>query len=578
MAALITEDGQNRLQDAIQEKLRELGIDNDVLAQFVAVMVCNGKTRPQVEEELSTIVGDEMDVSGFCGWLFASMGPILSGQSPSVVGPGVKTEDGMDTHGPQTVNFNFDSSHATPIPVDISDSRSSAPRRFRQNRLLDMAIESAARDTGAGASVFAVAGAVNPSYRPAGRPGARVSPQPALIQAQMGGAFDESQGVINWDDSEMPIDGEFPPVPGSGPIRGRGQPTRQQPYPQPIVGAAAKGIKTPGPPPPANPLPRQDVDQLVNEPATTFTVTLNGQVIEERVETKPVRCSYWPQCKNGAQCRFWHPVELCPQWPNCPYSDSQCLYIHPAKSSIQRQNQPSVASVTAGTPGAKRGGAAYQPPRAFPNKTLNTTANTGDLAASASSGAPVSGVIPSPTLQDCMYGANCARADCKFFHPSPSAITLPRAGVGRVPMTDPRRAARCKYFPACENPDCGFYHPSPAAAKSGGPRVAGASTVDDSLMIDVDGDGALSGSIGSSSSAGLTGARSPMNGKIPVACKFVPFCTRPNCAFEHKPEVLEKLEAEKRNGAATADRKFAAEQVEERVPVAKVEGEDTVMA
>ncbi|KXS10811.1 hypothetical protein M427DRAFT_462037 [Gonapodya prolifera JEL478] len=559
-SVVINEVGQTKLQEAVQLKLQELGIENDVLAQFVAVMVCNGKSRQQVEEELGTIVGDEMDVSGFCGWLFANVSTILAG-----IEGFVKTED-VET-GQQTVSFTgFD--QTAPIPVEMSDSRS-GPRRLRQNRLLDIAIESAARDTGAGASAFGAIGSGPVGYHPSSRPGARLSPP--------GG---NGQGVISWEDdgSEMVTDAEFP-IPGSGPIRGRPQPARAgQPYPQPLAaGAAKQPIKTPGPPPPPNPLPRQDLGQLVSEPATTFTVTLNGQVIEERVESKPVRCGYWPQCKKGAECRFWHPVELCPQWPNCPYNDAQCLYIHPSRTSIQRQNQPGAPPTAPAV--AKRVAAAaatFQTPRVFPNKTLNNTTPAapvpGGAPSPATSGATAGGVIPSLTMQDCHYAANCTRADCKFYHPSPSAIVLPRAGLGRIAPTDPRRAARCKFYPLCENPDCGFYHPSPAAAAA---RVNGAaaatSSADDAMMADAEGDAGL-GASGSSAGA-LAGARSPQNGKIPVPCKFLPFCTKPNCPFEHRAELVAALEAGKR-----ADRKFAANEVEEKVPVPKSEGEDTVMA
>lgn len=40
------------------------------------------------------------------------------------------------------------------------------------------------------------------------------------------------------------------------------------------------------------------------------------------------RCSKWPDCPFGDQCRYIHPAEMCNNWPHCPFGTS-CFYIHP---------------------------------------------------------------------------------------------------------------------------------------------------------------------------------------------------------------------------------------------------------
>jgi len=41
-----------------------------------------------------------------------------------------------------------------------------------------------------------------------------------------------------------------------------------------------------------------------------------------------IRCKYWPTCKRGDACVYFHPIEQCANWPNCSFG-SECWYIHP---------------------------------------------------------------------------------------------------------------------------------------------------------------------------------------------------------------------------------------------------------
>lgn len=40
------------------------------------------------------------------------------------------------------------------------------------------------------------------------------------------------------------------------------------------------------------------------------------------------KCQFWPHCKKGDECKFYHPTEPCKFYPNCR-SGERCRFIHP---------------------------------------------------------------------------------------------------------------------------------------------------------------------------------------------------------------------------------------------------------
>ncbi|KAK9870253.1 hypothetical protein WA026_006339 [Henosepilachna vigintioctopunctata] len=41
------------------------------------------------------------------------------------------------------------------------------------------------------------------------------------------------------------------------------------------------------------------------------------------------KCKYFPQCRNGENCEFYHPSRNCEQFPYCKFGE-KCLYLHPS--------------------------------------------------------------------------------------------------------------------------------------------------------------------------------------------------------------------------------------------------------
>lgn len=95
--------------------------------------------------------------------------------------------------------------------------------------------------------------------------------------------------------------------------------------------------------------------------------------------SKLVECHYWPNCRNGSQCPFYHPSPydsanntICHNFPSCVYGD-QCRFVHPR-------------------PECKFG---------LKCKKLNCEFNH------SHAGVP------------CKFGNSCRRADCGFAHDAP---------------------------------------------------------------------------------------------------------------------------------------------------------------
>ncbi|KAN0033559.1 hypothetical protein ACTFIV_000020 [Dictyostelium citrinum] len=163
---------------------------------------------------------------------------------------------------------------------------------------------------------------------------------------------------------------------------------------------------------------------------------------------KKERCSYWPLCRNAEDCIYYHPTTQCLLFPNCTYGD-KCLYIHPSipcKYGVNCKNvdcvynhpQRPAASVAAppamseipcrngfACPNKKTGCGFYHPP---PACKFGTTCNMGK-ACPFGHGKPclysLNCVTPNCTfahhsteqpIPDCKYGKDCTNPKCKFNH------------------------------------------------------------------------------------------------------------------------------------------------------------------
>ncbi|KAG0010130.1 hypothetical protein BGZ80_001760 [Entomortierella chlamydospora] len=200
------------------------------------------------------------------------------------------------------------------------------------------------------------------------------------------------------------------------------------------------------------------------------------------------RCRFWPNCSQGEACQYWHPRELCADFPNCSKTSDTCLYIHPLAEPTAEQVAAAARQVLM---------------QSMRNNTNNKNVNgSGEGEAKT----PVLNALQmpfalgsQPSAQDCKFGARCTRPDCKFRHPQKEA--------------NPQQQ-QCRFFPHCTKPNCPFFHPPY------GEQLA------DSAMDET-------GAPVSTSAPGVSMNGEGLVNRLPTPCRFGDQCTRPGCHFTH---------------------------------------------
>ncbi|KAI9288376.1 hypothetical protein BC943DRAFT_316385 [Umbelopsis sp. AD052] len=156
---------------------------------------------------------------------------------------------------------------------------------------------------------------------------------------------------------------------------------------------------------------------LDDKPSVFDRLGSHREVEEQKERKERVRCTFWPNCKKGDECPFWHPRTLCRDFPNCPKAANECLYVHPeiAKSEDAKPNCRYWPNCT-------------NPRCPYPHPLGNAKANKRN---------------PTP----CRDGDNCTRPGCHFTHPRDNLSAS---------------STLCRFGPNCQRyPDCPFEHPIP---------------------------------------------------------------------------------------------------------------------
>ncbi|KAI9480685.1 MAG: hypothetical protein EXX96DRAFT_563761 [Benjaminiella poitrasii] len=158
---------------------------------------------------------------------------------------------------------------------------------------------------------------------------------------------------------------------------------------------------------------------------------------ETKTNTKTERCKYWPACKNGDDCIYFHPTTVCPDFPNCPKKATECMFVHPEASIKQPVMMQQSAMMTklpipckffpyCSNPMCPYMHPMMAPQQAYFMQSQSSFGNTG-----------VRGQIP------CKNGDACTRPNCYFLHP-------------RDP--NPFADIVCKYDGVCTRPNCLYKH------------------------------------------------------------------------------------------------------------------------
>lgn len=182
-------------------------------------------------------------------------------------------------------------------------------------------------------------------------------------------------------------------------------------------------------------------------------------------KTQKERCRHWPRCSYPG-CKFWHPIQPCFKFPNCPNPKGTCKYIHygedlPADNGM--------------IPPAVPGQVPPQMPPVWPNGAGPGQFPPPQQVASA---AP-----EPPKIVPCKYSEKCSNKECAYGHPTPANDNAkvsdnewcgdkencknenctkahPSGSLVREPEKIPERVLEtCKFLNKCTKMYCRYRHP-----------------------------------------------------------------------------------------------------------------------
>jgi hypothetical protein len=157
---------------------------------------------------------------------------------------------------------------------------------------------------------------------------------------------------------------------------------------------------------------------------------------------KKQKCQFWPNCKRGDECVYVHPTTQCNLFPACPYGEN-CLFIHPA------------VPCKFGT-SCTRVGCVYN----HPAGTAASTTQKGGVPCKHGFACPREGCTFAHPPEACRYGESCTRTNCHFGHGKACrfGVTCANPGCSFTHYKDINKP--CKFGAACTNASCKFQHNS----------------------------------------------------------------------------------------------------------------------
>ncbi|PVF93992.1 hypothetical protein CPB86DRAFT_789508 [Serendipita vermifera] len=475
------------LQAAIQDELVARGFttgEDNVMAEYVLIMLINKKLPEQVDKELSDFIGPEQWDSSFVDWLFEEAVKENPG-APSKV----EEQRSIVTEAPPAPQ---------PIPTVMEQRDRDTPRRSgAPPRLYNQAVNSAQKRSASNRSP-SPGGSSNKAPRRSDAPSG-----PRAMREQNEGnrrSLKDRLGGFSRDQPPMPMNQmggppRFPPVGG-------------MPPPMPQFNQDMQGMQGMNP---------------------------NAAMTEMLVQQNALLQGLLHTMANGMQL----PMQGMPGMTGMPGMPGMGPNNGPFFNNHGNQGfQPNGRGRGGGPPNAGRrqqpDGSQTEPPLS-PGKSTPAPSTSGIQAPQpVPANAPAPSNIPdlfdrplSPTL--CKFGVNCTNALCRYSHPSAAASV--ESGV--VLSTE-----ACPNGRHCQNKDCTLSHPSagtnmtaptsqhkpaaPAFTPSPGPNTF-VNTIPCKFGVNCTRPGCP-----------YLHPTTPAS-KASIPCKFGIHCTRVDCQFSHPP-------------------------------------------
>ncbi|KAF9973942.1 hypothetical protein BGZ73_002785 [Actinomortierella ambigua] len=490
------------LNALVLEKLNEYGwTDNEVLANFIVVMIANGKSKDEITAELAETVD-------FATWLFDRMDAI----SNQTTTPQIQAQQQPPQHHHVAQQQPVQESPVDQISFDdVQDDDYSSRHETRRDREMRDRSMSPARPSSrleGGPTTRGSAGDRDERIRFRRTSEERRQDQQRSIDERLGTPRDSGrrggrsidERLGSRQDSRHESDSENRRSRRGGGGGGRSPQTQEEADRNALRSIESRLGRR------RDHHGNQDSDYFGGEDLPKHPKSwskdpermllaeaeLTRQSIADHT-AKQVRCKFWPNCQSGDQCRFWHPKELCQAYPNCPNSADTCLFVHP------------LAEPTTDQLAAARRMRSSQPQESHDG--FEDTAANGDemglraLRALGSSNGAFAGRV-----EDCKFGLACTRPGCTFRHPGRSMDQAQQ---------------QCRYYPNCTKPNCPFYHPPYGEALSA-----------------------------KDASMGDANAVKPVVTRLPIPCRFGNNCTRPDCHFTHPRDGASNGSAMDQDGSA----------------------------
>ncbi|KAJ9093563.1 hypothetical protein QFC19_008290 [Naganishia cerealis] len=515
-----------QLQDDIQDELVARGktdVGDATMAEYVTVMLINQKTADQINEELSDLQGIDFDPT-FTTWIFQRAARIALGPASSI--PEVKQDigDDMMAEGQPEMKpvFKAESGDAGMDAMDTSTSGLSRPTRAVGNagpRLLSHALAPLGNQpirthmtqgVKRGFSPDAT-GSEESKRRSLGNSRHTPSGPRAMREEQASDGMDQRDSRIN--SSNMagkslldrlggpPLNHLAPEfhagangARGRGFARGRGGHHVPNGNPRPFQQRSAHQ-PNPGFFPPPFP----------GGPEAFAMQSIMVQQQEQMMQMQLMMQQMAQALQNG----------------NVPVQPQPTARRHISAQPQQHIGSHTISSRQAGT--------------VVGNRSLVNEAALPDTPTS---------------VEICKFGVGCTNKRCTYSHPSPVATEA--SGIVL-------RSEACPNGKGCKDPDCSYSHVSPAQAEdaNGNPipppaltRQLAAAAAEPSTEMETDQPGEQDDiqvkMDHSTSSAGMASLKplevtstkplpgKPLNGAIPVPCRYGAGCTNPKCKFTHE--------------------------------------------